>query len=97
MIFAFVLYSCRHFIHPSPQTIKIWVSSFPFFKWFLLLAGKWSFALFYVFEELLGDVMINLMFWQFANKITKTEQATRFYATFWLVGNVGLIFAVVLS
>ncbi|CAL9914856.1 ADP,ATP carrier protein 1 [Candidatus Liberibacter solanacearum] len=93
VIFAFVLYPCRDVIHPSPQTITIWVSSFPFFKWFLFLAGKWSFALFYVFAELWGAVMINLMFWQFANRITKTEEATRFYATFGLVGNVGLIFA----
>ncbi|ACT56796.1 Npt1/Npt2 family nucleotide transporter [Candidatus Liberibacter asiaticus] len=92
-IFAFLLYPYRDFLHPSPESIRALASSWPYLKWFIYLAGKWSFALFYVFAELWGAVMINLMFWQFANRITKTEEATRFYATFGLVGNVGLIFA----
>ncbi|MEG8098716.1 Npt1/Npt2 family nucleotide transporter [Candidatus Liberibacter brunswickensis] len=92
-VFAFILYPYRDFIHPSAKSIYMMANSFPYLKWFIYLAGKWSFALFYVFAELWGAVMINLMFWQFANRITKTEEAARFYATFGLVGNVGLILA----
>ncbi|MBL0848532.1 MAG: NTP/NDP exchange transporter [Candidatus Liberibacter ctenarytainae] len=92
-LFAFVLYPYRDFIHPSPQTVAHLVGSYPYVKWFICLAGKWSFALFYVFAELWGAVMINLLFWQFANRITKTSEASRFYATFGLIGNVGLVLA----
>ncbi|MBY7649275.1 MAG: AAA family ATPase [Candidatus Liberibacter europaeus] len=92
-IFAFVLYPYGDWFHPSPKTISDLELLWPSFKWFIRLSGKWSYGLFYVFAELWGAVMINLMFWQFANKITKTEEAKRFYATFGLVGNVGLIFS----
>ncbi|MBA5723575.1 NTP/NDP exchange transporter [Liberibacter sp. Z1] len=92
-IFAFVLYPFKDFFHPSPEYIFDLAIKFPYFKWFIYLAGKWSFALFYVFAELWGAVMINLMFWQFANRITRTDQAKRFYSMFGLIGNVGLIFA----
>ncbi|AHA27724.1 ATP/ADP translocase [Candidatus Liberibacter americanus str. Sao Paulo] len=91
--FAFIIYPNRDYIHLSPQTVADLAASFTCFKWLIYLAGKWSFALFYVFAELWGAVMINLMFWQFANRITKIEEASRFYSTFGLVGNVGLVFA----
>ncbi|WP_047263956.1 Npt1/Npt2 family nucleotide transporter [Candidatus Liberibacter africanus] len=92
-VFAFILYPYRDFIHPSAESVRALADSLPYCKWFIYLVGKWSFALFYVFAELWGAVMINLMFWQFANRITKTEEASRFYATFGLVGNIGLILA----
>jgi AAA family ATP:ADP antiporter len=36
-------------------------------------------------------MMIGLLFWQFANQITKTEEAKRFYSMFGLLGNLGLV------
>ncbi len=92
-IFAIILYPCRDVVHPDPKTIKNLAHQLPYLKWLILLAGKWSFALFYIFAELWGAAMINLMFWQFANRIIKTEEAKRFYSMFGLIGNVGLIFA----
>ncbi|WHQ47040.1 MAG: NTP/NDP exchange transporter [Candidatus Midichloria sp.] len=92
-IFAIVLYPYRDIVHPDPETIQNLAEQLPNLKWLILLAGKWSFALFYIFAELWGAAMINLMFWQFANRITKTEEAKRFYSMFGLIGNVGLIFA----
>lgn len=93
VIFAIILYPYRDVVHPDPDTIKNLAHQLPNLKWLILLAGKWSFALFYIFAELWGAAMINLMFWQFANRITKTEEAKRFYSMFGLIGNVGLIFA----
>nr|MCH9754077.1 NTP/NDP exchange transporter [Alphaproteobacteria bacterium] len=55
--------------------------------------GKWLYALFYVLAELWGSLMLSLLFWQFANHITKTENAKRFYPMYGLVGNFGLILA----
>ena len=37
--------------------------------------------------------MISLLFWQFANDITKTSEAKRFYSMFGLIANIALILA----
>ena len=92
-IFAFAIYPYRDILHCAPETTQLMVAQFPHFKWLLILAGKWSYALFYIFAELWGALMLNLMFWQFANRITKTSEAKRFYSMFGLIGNLGLILA----
>src|SRR3546814_10853099 len=38
-----------------------------------------------------GSVVVSLLFWQFANEITRTNEAKRFYALFPLLGNIALI------
>lgn len=93
VLFAVVIYPYREFLHPDKETIDSLCDSLPNFRWLIMLMGKWSFALFYVFAELWGAAMLNLMFWQFANRITKTDQAKRFYPMFGLIGNLGLILA----
>ncbi len=92
-VFAFVIYPNMNMLHPNPETVQLLASQLPNFKWLIILGGKWSFALFYIFAELWGAIMLNLMFWQFANRITKTNEAKRFYAMFGLIGNLGLILA----
>jgi ATP/ADP translocase len=69
------------------------VIEYPHFKWFIKLASHWSYALFYVFAELWSVVVINLMFWQFANHIIHSSKAKRFYPYIAMIGNLGLIFA----
>jgi AAA family ATP:ADP antiporter len=49
--------------------------------------------LFYVVAELWGSVMLSLLFWQFANQITSTDQAKRFYPMYGFIGNIGLVIA----
>ncbi|KAB2836348.1 MAG: NTP/NDP exchange transporter, partial [Caedimonadaceae bacterium] len=48
---------------------------------------------FYVLAELWGSVMVSLLFWQFANEVTRTNEAKRFYALFNLIANFALIFS----
>jgi AAA family ATP:ADP antiporter len=59
------------------------------FKWFFKLYGKWTYVCFYVVAELWGSAMIFLLYWQFANKITKTEEAKRLYPMYCFVGHIG--------
>ena len=47
----------------------------------------------YVFCELWSVVIINLLFWQYANHIFDTDSAKRFYPFLGVIGNVGLIIA----
>lgn len=96
--FAFVLYPHAEFFHPSPNIIESLVLEYPNFKWFIRICGQWSIASFYAISELYGSMMLSLLFWQFANQITKTSEAKRFYSMFGLLGNFSLpLVAVVLG
>jgi len=51
----------------------------------------WPYALFYMLSELWGSMGISLLFWQFANQITRSSEAKRFYAGFGQLGNLALV------
>jgi len=88
--FTFVLYPNPEVFHPSAATIASLVEQYPSAQWFIKIAGSWSYASFYTMAEMWGSMMLTLLFWQFANKITKTNEAKRFYSMFGLLGNVAL-------
>ena len=90
-LFALVLYPNPDSYHPSVTIIERLVESWPNFKWFIRIGGKWIYATFYTVSELWGSMMLSLLFWQFANQITKTQEAKRFYSMFGMLGNFGLI------
>jgi AAA family ATP:ADP antiporter len=93
ILFTYVLYPGQDYYHPTSETINQLVMLHPNFKWFILIFAKWSYALMYVFCELWSAVVINLLFWQYANNIFDTKSAKRFYPMLVLVGNFGLILA----
>lgn len=97
-IFAFVIYPNPGFLHPDPVAIDALSHTYPNFKWFIKIAGSWGYVSFYTIAELWGSMMLSLLFWQFANQITKTDEAKRFYSMFGLLGNSALpLAAVVIS
>jgi len=93
IFFTYVLYPGQEYYHPDPARIFELSELYPNFKWFIFIFGKWSYALMYIFSELWSVIIINLLFWQYANHIFDTKSARRFYPTLGVVGNVGLIFA----
>lgn len=94
--FAFIIYPNKEFLHPTLESVALLRETCPNVKWFISLYGVWSFAIFYVLAELWGVVVVSLLFWQFANEITRTNEAKRFYAFFGLLGNIALILSGVL-
>lgn len=92
-IFGFVLFPFKHEIHMSLSTMEILKADYPLLTWLIPLVGNWSYSLFYIFAELWGTVGISVLFWTFANDITRVSEAKRFYALFGLIGNVGLLFS----
>lgn len=90
-LFAFVIYPNKEALHMSLETIQGLQGSWPTFHWFIPVIGNWSFSLFYILSELWGSVVLSMLFWQFANEITKVEEAKRFYGLFGMIGNIGLI------
>lgn len=92
-LFAFVLYPNKELIHPSSELIQSLQDSYPRLKYIISIYGIWMYAIFYVLAELWGSVMVSLLFWQFANEVTRTNEAKRFYALFNLIANFALIFS----
>lgn len=89
--FAAIIYPSREVIHMSNDTISWLQIEYPRFKWFFPVIGQWSYALFYILSELWGSVVVSLLFWQFANEITRVAESKRFYGLFGLIGNFGLM------
>ncbi len=89
-LFTFVLYPNPALVHPSPELIASLSEQYPNFQWFIKISGKWTYATFYIVAELWGTMMLSLLFWQFANQITKTDEAKRFYSMFGMLANLAL-------
>lgn len=90
-LFAAVLYPNLELLHPT--TSADWLQSFlpATFKPFVAVYRYWIFSSFYMMAELWGSVVLSLLFWQFANDVTKVPEAKRFYAHFYLIGNLAVI------
>ena len=91
IVFTFILYPFSNIFHPDLQKIKSLCDEYPNFKWFIKIAGNWSYASFYVVAELWGNMILSLLFWQLANQITTHNEVRRFYPMFGLVGNCSLL------
>jgi AAA family ATP:ADP antiporter len=100
LLFGFALYPNELLIHPDITLLENLIANqYDFgifkihgshFKWFFLVYNKWLYAVFYVIAEL-WSVMYALLFWQFANQITTTNEAKRFYPMFAFMGSFGTL------
>jgi len=90
-IFALFLNPYLETIQASKETIQGLMQSYPALKGFIGIYANWVYSLFFIMSELWGSVMLSLLFWQFANQITRMSEAKRFYGLFVVVSNVALI------
>ncbi len=91
--FAWVLYPAKDILHPT--VAADWLQSHlpQGMMGIISIFRNWTYAVFYVMAELWGSVMLSLVFWGFANDITRVSEAKRFYATFLVGANVALLFS----
>ncbi len=90
-LFAVFLYPNRDLFHPTELADKFQAILPQGLMGLVAIFRNWTYALFYVLAELWGSVMLSLMFWGFANDITRVGEAKRFYTLFGIGANVALL------
>jgi AAA family ATP:ADP antiporter len=92
-LFITVLYPLRDYLHPTDLADKMALYLPSGLKGFVAMFRNWTFTLFYVMSELWGSIMLQLLFWGFANDVTNVKDAKRFYGLFGIGANFSGIFA----
>jgi len=92
-IFAFVIYPQRDALHLH-QTADLVEGYLPTgFRGLISMFRYWSFTVFYVISEMWSNIVFSVLFWGFANEITKIEEARRFYGVLSVGSNLSSIIA----
>lgn len=92
-IFAFVVYPMRDLFHPHEAADLLQASLPEGFKGFVAMFRYWTFTSFYVMSELWSNIILAMLFWGFANQVTRLEEAKRFYGLFGIGANLSGIAA----
>jgi len=93
VLFAFVLYPAREFLHPNELADKLELLLPTGFKGLISMFRNWTFTIFYVMSELWASIILNVIFWGFANEVTRLDEAKRFYGVFGIGANMAAIVA----
>lgn len=92
-VFTFVLYPIKDTVHPHALADYLTTVLPPGFKGFIAMFRYWTFTLFYVMSELWSSTVLSVLFWGFANQVTKISEAKRFYGLFGVGANLSGILA----
>lgn len=92
-LFAFVLYPYRDLIHPFESAAYLESMLPAGFKGLIAMYRHWSYTGFYVICELWNTMIISVLFWGFANEVTKMSQAPRFYSVLSVAANAAVCVA----
>lgn len=91
--FAFVIYPSRDSLHL--HEFADFLQSFlpQGFKGLISMIRYWSFTGFYVASELWSTMVMTVLFWGFANEITRLAEARRFYSILSIAANFAAVAA----
>jgi len=91
--FAFILHPASGSLHPHAFADFLQDILPVGFKGLIAMFRNWTFTLFYVMCELWGTMVLTVLFWGFANEVTKIGEARRFYSILGICSNIAAIFA----
>lgn len=92
-LFGLVLFPYREYIHPTAFCDYLQQVLPSGCVGLIAILRNWTFSLFYIMSELWGSVALSLLFWGFANDITRPAESKRFYNLFGMGANFSLILA----
>ena len=87
LIFTFCLYPLRDSLHPHGLADQLQALLPSGFKGLIPIFRNWTFTLFYVMCELWGTAIMSVLFWGFANDVTKVGEAKRYYGLLMIAAN----------
>jgi ATP:ADP antiporter, AAA family len=90
-LFVYVLYPNRELLHPNASADLIQSFLPAGLTGLVACYRNWTYSLFYVLSELWGSAVLSLMFWGFANEISRVHEAKRFYTLLGLGANIALL------
>ena len=92
-LFAFFIYPCHDslYAHSLADLIQGYLPAGS--KGFVAMIRIWPFTMFYVVCELWSTLVLSVLFWGFANEITRMSEATRFYSALNIGSNAASIIA----
>lgn len=92
-LFTFILYPLRDWLHPHQFADALEKILPTGCKGLIAMFRNWTFTIFYVICELWGTMILNVLFWGFANEVTKIGEARRFYSIFGVMANIATTIA----
>jgi AAA family ATP:ADP antiporter len=91
--FAFIIYPARDLLHPEESANTLQALLPQGFKGLIAMYRYWTFTSFYVMAELWSNIILAMLFWGFANQVTKLGEAKRFYGILGVGANLSGIVA----
>src|ERR1700722_2020785 len=92
-IFTVVLYPAQGVLHPNASADFLATVLPSGFKGLIAMYRNWTFTAFYVMAELWGNIVLFVLFWGFANQVTRLSEAKRFYGLFGIGANASGVVA----
>lgn len=89
-LYATLLYPAREAITPIALTNWMYAHLPQGLNGLIGMVKFWPASLFYIMAELWGSAAVSLLFWGFANQITKVSESKRFYALFGIGANLAM-------
>lgn len=88
VLFIFVLYPLRDSLHP--HAFADWLAGIvgKGGKGLVAMIRNWTFTSFYIISELWGTVVLGVLFWGFANEVTRVDEAERYYGISHIGSNI---------
>lgn len=91
--FSLIIYPLREAFTPENFCSYLEVTLPDGFRGFVAMFRYWPLTLFYAMCELWSAIVLLVLFWGFANQVTRLHEAKRFYGLFGLGANSSGIFA----
>ncbi|MBN9378679.1 MAG: NTP/NDP exchange transporter [Chlamydiales bacterium] len=92
-LFAYVLYPARDIFELNTSADYLQSVLPAGFKGMIAMYRHWLLTAFYVVSELWSTAIMSVLFWGFANEVTRIHEARRFYGTFGIASNFAAIAA----